>query len=53
MQSAGKVSDDLSADRFAAVLLAGIQGDVGIMLATGNLSYLESALDVGIASLRP
>ena len=36
----------------AASLLAGIQGGVGIMLSTGDLSYLEAALDVGIASIR-
>ena len=53
MQSAEKVSDDLEAERVAAALLAGIQGGVGIMLATGDLSYLEAALDMGIASLRP
>ncbi|ORB67728.1 TetR/AcrR family transcriptional regulator [Mycolicibacterium tusciae] len=52
MQDAEKVADDVSAERFAAALLAGIQGGVGIMLATGDLSYLEAALDVGIASLR-
>ena len=53
MQSDDKVPDDLNADRVAGALLAGIQGGVGIMLATGDLSYLEAALDVGIASLRP
>lgn len=53
MQLADKVADDVSAERVAAALLAGIQGGVGIMLATGDLSYLEAALDVGIASLRP
>jgi len=53
MQSAEKVSDDLNAEHVAAALLAGIQGGVGIMLATGDLSYLEAALDIGIASLRP
>jgi AcrR family transcriptional regulator len=52
MQSDDKVSDELNADRVAAALLAGIQGGVGIMLATGDLSYLESALDIGIRSLR-
>jgi hypothetical protein len=36
----------------AASLLAGIQGGVGIMLSTGDLSHLEAALDVGIESLR-
>lgn len=53
MQSAEKVSDELEAERVAAALLAGIQGGVGIMLATGDLSYLEAALDMGIASLHP
>jgi len=52
MQAVGKVSDDFDADRMAAALLAGIQGGVGIMLATGDLSYLEAALDVGVGSLR-
>jgi len=53
MQSQGKVADGLDADRVAAAMLAGIQGGVGIMLATGDLSYLEAALDVGILALRP
>ncbi|MGO4446339.1 TetR/AcrR family transcriptional regulator [Mycobacterium sp. 2YAF39] len=52
MQSDHKVSDGLDAERVAAALLAGIQGGVGIMLATGDLSYLEAALDIGIGSLR-
>ncbi|MGV0745100.1 TetR/AcrR family transcriptional regulator [Mycolicibacterium sp. XJ870] len=52
MQKRGKVAD-FDAERVAAALLAGIQGGVGMMLATGDLSYLEAALDVGIASLRP
>ena len=33
-------------------MLAGIQGGVGIMLATGDLGYLEAALDIGILALR-
>jgi hypothetical protein len=37
----------------AAALLAGVQGGVGIMLATGDLGYLEAALDAGIDALRP
>ena len=52
MQTQGKIAADLDADRTATALLAGIQGGVSVMLATGDLSYLESALDVGIAMLR-
>ncbi len=36
----------------AAALLAGVQGGVGILLATGDLGFLEAALDRGIAALR-
>jgi AcrR family transcriptional regulator len=52
MQRQRKVAAELDADRAAAALLAGIQGGVGIMLATGDLSYLEAALDTGIESMR-
>lgn len=52
MQQQGKVTADINAERAAAALLAGIQGGVGIMLATGDLSYLEAALDEGIGALR-
>lgn len=52
MQASGKVASRVDADRAGAALLAGIQGGVGIMLATGDLSYLEAALDTGIAALR-
>jgi hypothetical protein len=33
-------------------LLAGIQGGVLVLMSTGDISYLEAALDVGIAALR-
>ncbi|WP_431234273.1 TetR/AcrR family transcriptional regulator [Mycolicibacterium psychrotolerans] len=52
MQEQGKVAGSVNAGRAAAALLAGIQGGVGIMLATGDLSYLEAALDQGIDALR-
>lgn len=52
MQDQGKVSVGIDAERSAAALLAGIQGGVGILLATGDLGYLEAALDVGIGTLR-
>lgn len=52
MQSQGKVGAHVNADRAAAALLAGIQGGVSIMLATGHLAHLEAALDQGILALR-
>jgi AcrR family transcriptional regulator len=52
MQEQDKVTAGLDADRIAAALLAGIQGGVSVLLATGDISYLEAALDVGIQSLR-
>jgi hypothetical protein len=51
MQEQGKVATRVDVDRAAAAMLAGIQGGVGIMLATGDLSYLEAALDEGIGAL--
>lgn len=52
MQDHGKVSSRVDADATARALLAGIQGGVGVLLATGDLRYLEDALDIGIAALR-
>ncbi len=52
MQAQGKISAHIDAGRAAAALLAGIQGGVGILLATGDISYLETALDLGIENLR-
>ena len=52
MQAAGEVRPEVDADRHAAALLAGIQGGVVIMLATGGISHLEVALDEGIGALR-
>jgi AcrR family transcriptional regulator len=52
MQREGKIASGLDVDRSAAALLAGIQGGVGIMLSTGDLGYLEAALDIGIDTLR-
>ena len=52
MQRQNKVVGRLDADRIAAALLAGIQGGVGVLLATGDIGYLEAALDVGIEMLR-
>ena len=52
MQAQGKIAAGVDARRASAALLAGIQGGVGILLATGDISYLEAALDVGIKNLR-
>jgi AcrR family transcriptional regulator len=52
MQRQQKIASGSDADRIAAALLAGIQGGVGVLLATGDIGYLEAALDVGIQSLR-
>jgi hypothetical protein len=52
MQRQGKIAGSLDPSHVAAALLAGIQGGVSVMLATGDLGYLEAALDVGIANLR-
>ena len=52
MQDSGQVSNELDAQRAARALLAGIQGGVTIMMATGDLSHLEAALDTGIEGLQ-
>jgi AcrR family transcriptional regulator len=52
MQTAGEFDPGLDADRAAAALLAGVQGGVAVLLATGSLTHLEAALDVGIEGLR-
>jgi AcrR family transcriptional regulator len=52
MQQQGKIAESVDSSRAAAALLAGIQGGVSVMLNTGDLGYLEAALDVGIANLR-
>jgi AcrR family transcriptional regulator len=53
MQSQGKVAADVDPSQAATALLAGIQGGVLILMSTGDIGYLEAALDVGIAALRP
>ena len=52
MQAQGKIAPHLNAERTAAALLAGIQGGVLVMLATGRMTHLEAALDQGIERLR-
>lgn len=52
MQAAGHLPADLEVDQHAASLLAGIQGGVAILLATGHSTHLRAALDQGLAALR-
>ena len=52
MQRIGEVGPELDAERTSAALLAGIQGGVMVMRATGRVTHLEAALDVGIENLR-
>ncbi|MGW3607773.1 TetR/AcrR family transcriptional regulator [Micromonospora sp. NPDC005161] len=52
MQSTGDIAPEVDADRAAAALLAGIQGGVLLLLATGKIDHLEAALDLTIDSLR-
>jgi AcrR family transcriptional regulator len=52
MQRQEKIAATVDPSRAAAALLAGIQGGVLVLISTGDLSYLEAALDVGIAALR-
>jgi AcrR family transcriptional regulator len=52
LRDGGHLPASVDVDETAAALLAGIQGGVGIMLATGESTHLRAALDWGIARLR-
>lgn len=52
MQGNGMVSTDLDADRIAGAFVAGIQGGVQVLRATGSTDQLESMLDLLIDYLR-
>ena len=52
MQKSKDVSPRIDAARAGRAILAGIQGGVTIMLATGDIAHLEAALDMGLESLR-
>jgi AcrR family transcriptional regulator len=52
MQAQGKVGAALDADRSAAALLAGLQGGVVVLLATGGVGHLEIAIDSAVEQLR-
>ncbi|TQS45474.1 TetR/AcrR family transcriptional regulator [Cryptosporangium phraense] len=46
MQAGGAIRPAIDADRAAAAGVAGIQGGVVILMATGDITHLESALDL-------
>ncbi len=52
MQRQQKIGAGVDSSQAAAALLAGIQGGVLVLMSTGDISYLEAALDIGIAALR-
>ena len=52
LQAAGHVPADLDVEQRSAALLAGIQGGVSILQATGRATHLRAALDQAIGDLR-
>lgn len=52
MQANAHLPADLDVEQHAGSLLAGIQGGVTILLATGHSTHLRAALDQGIGALR-
>jgi AcrR family transcriptional regulator len=52
LQAAGHLPSDLDVEQRAAALLAGIQGGVSILQATGMAAHLRAALDQAIGDLR-
>lgn len=52
MQAAGEVGPGVDAERTAAALLAGLQGGVVMLLATGSTANLEAALDLALDRLK-
>jgi AcrR family transcriptional regulator len=52
MQATGQMNQGVSADRAAATLIATIQGGVTILISTGQITYLETALRTSLLLLR-
>jgi AcrR family transcriptional regulator len=52
MQAAGKIRRSLDADKSAAAFIAGIQGGMQVLRATGSTATLEATLDLLIDHLR-
>jgi AcrR family transcriptional regulator len=53
MQGNGELAPDLDTARYAQAILAAVQGGVLILMATGSIQHLESALDLALAPMRP
>jgi len=53
MQAIGEIPPSLDPVRASSALLAGVQGGVLMMLTTGQISHLEAALDMTLASWKP
>jgi AcrR family transcriptional regulator len=53
MQATGSTAASLDPDRFAGALVAGIQGGVAVLLATGSSVDLEAVLDLLLNQLCP
>ena len=51
MKASGRVAASVDAEESGRALVAAIQGGVAILLATGRIDYLESALDRTLAGL--
>jgi AcrR family transcriptional regulator len=52
MQGTGKIRSSLDADKAASAVIAGIQGGVQVLRATGSTASLEATLDLLIDYLR-
>jgi AcrR family transcriptional regulator len=52
MQSIGEIGPGVDAEQVGRALLAGLQGGVVMMLATGRIEHLEAALDFTLGTLR-
>jgi len=52
MQAADRIPSTLDVERAAQALLAGSTAGCRLLLAAGEISYLEAALDAGLAALR-
>jgi hypothetical protein len=51
MKASGRVAASVDAEESGRARVAAIQGGVAILLATGRIDYLESALDRTLAGL--